>query len=65
MADIVEASRQLSRAEDHELRRLDGLQRLGVVAGRLAARFDELRSRDRREKIRPPADDTVAAPSRR
>jgi len=65
MADDVEAARQLNRNEDHELRRLHGLQKLGVVAGRLAVRYDELRSRDRRDKVRAPADDTVAAVTRR
>jgi len=65
MADIVGDNRQLTGNEDQELRRLHSLQRLGVVAGRLAARYDELRRRDRRDKVRAPIDDTVAAPARR
>lgn len=50
---------RLSSDEDHELRRLHLLRRFGAVAGRLAWRYDELRSRDRRRLVREPVDEAV------
>ena len=46
----------LSPQEDAELRRLHFFRRFGVVATRVARRYDELRHRDRRQTIREPED---------
>jgi len=44
----------LTPAEDAELRRLHFFKRFGVVAGKFARRYDDLRGRDRRLNIREP-----------
>ena len=44
----------LTPEEDAELRRLNFFQRFGVVAGRFARRYDDLRGRDRRDSVREP-----------
>ena len=46
----------LTPDEDAELRRLHFLGRFGVIATRVARRYDELRHRDRRNTIREPED---------
>lgn len=45
---------KLTAAEDEELRRLAALAEYGDLTPAAAARFDELRARDRRTEIRPP-----------
>ena len=57
---------RLSRDEDTELRRLDMLRRFGNVAGSIAGRYAELRRRDRRSRVRAPAEaGVVNDPTRR
>lgn len=53
----------LTRDEDAELRRLHFFRRFGVVANRVARRYDELRGRDRRGEVREP-DEASIAPTR-
>jgi hypothetical protein len=49
----------LTPAEDAELRRLNFLNRFGMVTGRFKLRFHELRARDRRTSIREPEEDST------
>jgi hypothetical protein len=44
----------LTRDEDLELRRLAVLRRFGAIAGTPSERYDELRARDRRARVREP-----------
>lgn len=55
---------RLTRDEDADLRRLNVLALFGELAPDAAARFDELRQRDRRSEIREP-DDVVIPAQRR
>ena len=54
----------LTRDEDADLRRLNVLALFGELAPDAAARFEELRQRDRRTEIREP-DDVVIPAQRR
>jgi hypothetical protein len=56
--------RSLTRDEDADLRRLNVLALFGELAPDAAARFEELRRRDRRNEIREP-DDLVIPTQRR
>lgn len=56
---------KLTPDEDAELRRLHVLKTFGAVAGSIAARYAELRRRDRRTEVRDPVDRSVAAHSSR
>jgi len=56
--------RKLTRDEDADLRRLHVLALFGELAPDAAARFEELRQRDRRSEIREP-DDVVVPTQRR
>ena len=50
----------LTPDEDAELRRLNFLNRFGMVTGRFKLRFQELRARDRRTSIREPEEGSTA-----
>ncbi|HTR70929.1 MAG TPA: hypothetical protein VMH41_11970 [Mycobacteriales bacterium] len=56
---------ELAPDEDAELRRLHKLRGFGMVAGSVSSRYDALRRRDRREKVREPAEHSVASPLER
>ena len=49
----------LTPEEDAELRRLNFLNRFGMVTGRFKLRFLDLRARDRRTSIREPEEDST------
>jgi hypothetical protein len=58
---VVDESR-LTPDEDAELRLLHSLRSFGAVARSMGARYEALRSRDRRKNIRDPDDTTVVQP---
>ena len=53
---------QLTPDEDDELRLLHSLKNFGAVAGSMAARYNVLRKRDRRQLVREPDEAKVASP---
>jgi hypothetical protein len=53
---------RLGPDEDSELRRLHVLKGFGMVAGSVLARYEALRSRDRRKGVRDPDDASVVTP---
>jgi hypothetical protein len=58
----VDDDPSLSPDEDAELRLLHSLRGFGAVARSVGARYESLRSRDRRNKIREPDDTSVVQP---
>jgi hypothetical protein len=56
---------ELAPEEDAELRRLHKLRGFGMVAGSISSRYEALRGRDRRKKVREPSDATLAVPTER
>ena len=55
-------SKRLSAEEDAVLRRLHALADLGVLSGPAAQMYEDLRSRDRRTKVRPVTDVVIPRP---
>jgi hypothetical protein len=53
---------QLGPEEDSELRRLHVLKGFGVVAGSVTSRYEALRRRDRRRRVRAPEEASIASP---
>jgi hypothetical protein len=53
---------RLESDEDAELRRLHMLRGFGMVAGTVTSRYDALRGRDRRHKVREPDESKLAVP---
>ncbi len=54
MPDADRMTQRLTSAEDEDLRRLAALAAFGDLGEVAAARFADLRARDRREEIREP-----------
>jgi hypothetical protein len=53
---------RLHPEEDAELRRLHMLRAFGAVAGTVSSRYEALRGRDRRLKVREPSETSLATP---
>jgi hypothetical protein len=61
----VDQQPSLTPDEDAELRVLHSLRSFGAVARSIGSRYELLRNRDRRKKIREPDESTVVQPVRK